>query len=57
MIFSDYTIKELADRAKVSTATVSRILSGRGSHRPGTVERVRRIAERPEIFIAKPRVA
>lgn len=48
MIFSDYTIKELADRAKVSTATVSRILSGKGSHRPGTVERVRRIAEKME---------
>lgn len=33
MIFSDYTIKELADRAKVSTATVSRILSGKGDRK------------------------
>lgn len=48
MIFSDYTIKELADRANVSTATVSRILSGKGSHRAKTAERVRRIAEKME---------
>ena len=42
MILEHTTIKEVADRARVSTATVSRILSGKHCHRSTTVETVRR---------------
>lgn len=45
MILEHTTIKEVADRARVSTATVSRILSGKHCHRSTTVETVRRAIE------------
>ncbi len=47
-MFSGYTIKEVADRAKVSTATASRILSGKAGHRAGTVQRVQKVAAKLE---------
>ncbi len=45
MLMEHTTIKEVADRAQVSTATVSRILSGKYRHRSVTVENVQRIIE------------
>ncbi len=45
MILEHATIKEVAIRARVSTATVSRVLSGKSCHRPKTVETVRRAVE------------
>lgn len=39
------TITEIAERAKVSRYTVSRILTGKPGHAPGTSERVRAIAK------------
>ncbi len=38
------TVKNIAERAQVSTATVSRILNGKGGHRTATAESVLRIA-------------
>ena len=52
MILEHTTIKEVANRARVSTATVSRILSGKHCHRSATVEIVRRAIE--ELRSARP---
>lgn len=43
MVLTNATIRQVAERAKVSTATVSRILNGKSGHRAATVESVRRI--------------
>ena len=45
MLLEHTTIKEIAERANVSTATVSRILNGKHCHRSSTVETVRRAIE------------
>ncbi|MBS1371350.1 MAG: LacI family DNA-binding transcriptional regulator [Lentisphaeria bacterium] len=45
MLMEHTTIKEVADKARVSTATVSRILSGKYTHRSATVEHVRKVIE------------
>lgn len=46
MLLEHTTIKEIAEQAKVSTATVSRILSGKSCHRPSTVRSVHAAIER-----------
>ena len=43
MVLTNATIRQVAERAKVSTATVSRNLNGKSGHRAATVESVRRI--------------
>lgn len=45
MLMEHTTIKEVAARARVSTATVSRILNGKYAHRSATVEHVKRVIE------------
>ncbi|WP_294503008.1 LacI family DNA-binding transcriptional regulator [uncultured Victivallis sp.] len=45
MLMEHTTIKEVAARARVSTATVSRILNGKYAHRSSTVENVKRAIE------------
>ncbi len=45
MIMEHTTIKEVANKAQVSVATVSRILSGKYRHRTETVENVKRVIE------------
>ncbi len=46
MLLEHTTIKEIASLANVSTATVSRILSGKSCHRPATVRSVHAAIER-----------
>ena len=46
MLLEHTTIKEIAEQAQVSTATVSRILSGKSCHRPSTVRSVHAAIER-----------
>ena len=45
MLMEHTTIKEVAARARVSTATVSRILNGKYAHRSTTVEHVKKVIE------------
>ncbi len=39
------TIRRIADHTGLSTATISRILSGKGAHKPETIARVKRVVE------------
>ena len=39
---SEITLKDIAERANVSAATVDRVIHGRGNSRPETIERIRR---------------
>lgn len=51
MLMEHTTIKEVANKAQVSTATVSRVLSGKYRHTSETVENVKRIIE--ELRVAR----
>ncbi len=51
MLMEHTTIKEVANKAQVSTATVSRVLSGKYRHKSDTVENVKRIIE--ELRVAR----
>ena len=39
------TVRRIADHTGLSTATVSRILNGKGAHNPKTIARVRRVVD------------
>ena len=39
---SEITLKDIAERANVSAATVDRVIHGRGNSRPETIERIRK---------------
>ena len=39
----DITVRRIAEHTGLSTATISRILNGKGAHKPETIARVKRV--------------
>ncbi len=55
MLMEHTTIKEIADMARVSTATVSRVLSGKYRHKSDTVDTIHRVIEDLRFARSRPR--